>query len=142
MERRYALKKSSSDGTAKKKSEPNEETTQESTEEVIEEEPQDQNISELVVIETHLSIGDRLFHEEHDYIKATEEYTLAIADSDDETIKLKANYMMAECYAKMEKYKEAKEIFEIIAADSNQHYLRASAKRRLEHLSDYLVVDE
>jgi tetratricopeptide (TPR) repeat protein len=139
------LKKSSSDETTNDKPEPKEEVTQEvtleDTQEVSQEEPQDQNIRELVVLETHLSIGDRFFHEEHDYIKAIEEYTLAIDESDDETIKLKANYMMAECYAKMEKYKEAKEIFESIAVDSQQHYLRASAKRRLEHLSDYLVVD-
>ena len=138
------MKKSSSDGTDKKKSEPktepNEEATQE-VNEVIQEEPQDQNISELVVLETHLSIGDKFFYEEHDYIKAIEEYKLAIDGSDDENIKLKAHYMMAECYAKIEKYKEAKEIFENIAANFGQHYLRASAKRRLEHLSDYLVVD-
>jgi tetratricopeptide (TPR) repeat protein len=136
------LKKSNSDEIVNEK--PEEEVTQqvlEATQEVAQEEPQDQNISKFVVLETHLFIGDRFFHEEHDYIKAIEEYALAIDESDDETIKLKASYMMAECYTKMEKYKEAKEIFESIAADSQQHYLKASAKRRLEHLSDYLVVD-
>jgi len=132
------LKKSSSDETAKKKSEPKEE----SKEEVTQEETQAKITGELAILETHLSIADRFYYDEHNYEKAIEEYNLAINEEKDETLKLKANYMMAECHIKLGKYKEAKEILEKMATDFGKHYLGASAKRRLKHLSDYLVIDD
>lgn len=139
-ERRYALKKLSSEATAKKKSEQVEEPKEETAQ--MEDQPQVQEATELAISESHLSIADRFFYDEHNYEKAAAEYGLAMNEEKDETLKLKANYMMAECYVKLGKYKEAKAIFNKMATEFGKHYLGASAKRRLEHLSDYLVIDE
>ncbi|MGB9596360.1 MAG: tetratricopeptide repeat protein [Candidatus Poribacteria bacterium] len=134
------MKKSSSDGTAKKKLEPIEEPKEDATQKEVQN--QVQETTELAISETHLSIADSFFYDKHDYEKAIAEYSLAINEEKDENLKLKANYMMAECYVKLGKYKEAKAIFEKMATDFGKHFLGASAKRRLAHLSDYLVIDE
>ncbi len=126
--------------TAKKKSE----QVEKSKEEISQNggQTQVQETTELAISESHLSIADRFFYDDCDYAKAVTEYSLAINEEKDETLKLKAKYMMAECYVKLGKYKEAKAIFEKMANDFSKHYLGASAKRRLAHLSDYLVIDD
>jgi thioredoxin-like negative regulator of GroEL len=88
---------------------------------------------------THLSLGDKLYYEEHNFEKAIEEYGQAIEEEKDELIWMKATYLMAECFVKLEKFREAKELFRSLAVNYKEHYLKDSARKRLEHLADYLV---
>ena len=94
---------------------------------------------ELLTLETHLYLGNNLYYEEHNFEKAIEEYKQAIEEEKDELIWIKATYLMAECFVKLEKFKEAKELFQSLAVNHKEHYLKDSARKRLDHLADYLV---
>lgn len=98
--------------------------------------------AELSDLETNFSLGNKHYYEEHNYEKAIEKYKQALEEEKDELIRVKITYMMAECYVKIGKLKEAKELFQTLAVDYKQHYLNDSARRRLEHLTDYLVGEE
>ena len=94
---------------------------------------------ELLTLETHLYLGNNLYYEEHNFEKAIEEYEKAVEEEKDELIWMKATYLMAECFVKLEKFREAKELFQSLAVNHKEHYLKDSARKRLEHLADYLV---
>jgi len=94
---------------------------------------------ELLTLETHLYLGNNLYFEEHNFEKAIEEYGKAIEEEKDELIWMKATYLMAECFVKLAKFREAKELFQSLAVNHKEHYLKDSARKRLEHLADYLV---
>lgn len=89
---------------------------------------------QTVVLQSPLSLGDKAFYDEHDYAKAVEGYRTAIETAKDEYIKMKATYMMAESYVKLGQIEEAIKTFELLAKDHKAHYLKASAKRRIESL--------
>ena len=93
----------------------------------------------LSTLETHLYLGNNLYYEEHNFEKAIEEYKQAIEEEKDELIWMKATYLMAECLVKLEKFREAKELFQSLAVNHKEHYIKDSARKRLEHLADYLV---
>jgi len=91
----------------------------------------------LSVDESHFFLGNRFYYENHDYVKAVAEYKQAAEEEKDELIRLKATYMLAESYVKMGKIEDARSTFETIAKDYKEHYLKDSARRRAEKLSEY-----
>jgi len=101
--------------------------------------PEENEESELSTLETHFYLGNKFYYEELNFEKAIEEYKKTIEEEKEEIIWLKATYLMAESFVKLEQFKEAKELFQSLAVNHKQHYLRDSARRRLEHLSKYLV---
>lgn len=98
--------------------------------------------NELSILESHHSIANRLFYEEHNYEKAIEEYEKALEGETDELIRAKMIYLMAESYVKLGKQKKALEYFQKLAVNYRQHYLYDSARKRVEHINDYLVEKE
>jgi tetratricopeptide (TPR) repeat protein len=98
--------------------------------------------TELSDLETNFSLGNKYYYEEHNYEKAIEKYEQALDEEDDELTRVKITYMMAESHVKIGKFREAKELFKTLALDYKQHYLNDSARKRLEHLADYLVDEE
>lgn len=95
--------------------------------------------NELSVLESHHSKGNRLYYEEHDYEKAIEEYEKALKDEEDELIRTKIIYLIAESHVKMGSLEKARELFQQIAEKHKEHYLNDSARKRIAHLDDYLV---
>jgi thioredoxin-like negative regulator of GroEL len=98
--------------------------------------------NELSALESHYSRGNRLFYEEHDYENAIEIYEKALEEENDELIRTKITYLMAESYVKQGKLKKARELFQTLADNYKQHYLNDSARKRIEHLNQYLVEKE
>jgi tetratricopeptide (TPR) repeat protein len=105
-------------------------------------EPETDKESGFSTLVTHLALGNNLYYEEHNFEKAIEEYEQAINEEKDELIWMKATYLMAECFVKLEKFREAKELFQSLAINHKEHYLKDSARKRLEHLADYLVSEK
>lgn len=94
---------------------------------------------ELIDIESHFSLGSKFFHEDRDYEQAIVEYQESVDKGQDELIRLKARYWMAESYVKLGKIDEAKVIFGAIMKKHAGHYLGDSARRRMEVLAEYIV---
>lgn len=91
--------------------------------------------------ESHFFMGNKFFYEERDYEKAIQEYKQASEEETDESIRLKAIYLMAESHVKIGKIEDAINIFKTIADGYKEHYLKDSARRRIEKLSEYLTLD-
>ncbi len=64
----------------------------------------------------------------------------AAKEEGDELIHLKAVYMLGESYAKLGKLKDAIKTFETISKDYQKHYLRDSARRRVQRLTEILSI--
>ncbi len=94
---------------------------------------------DLVSTESHFSLGSKFFHEDRDYEQAIVEYQESVDKGQDELIRLKARYWMAESYVKLGKIDEAKVIFGAIMKKHGGHYLGDSARRRMEVLAEYIV---
>jgi len=113
--------------------------TSEETDETMDNDDDDNDNDELSDLKTHLYLGNNFYYEEKNYDKAIEEYKQVLEEEKDELILIKATYFMAESYVKLGKFGDAKKLFQTLAVNYKQHYLNDSAKKRLEHLSDYLV---
>lgn len=100
----------------------------------------EKDVSDLSIPQTHFSLGNQAFYNEHDYLKAVEEYKQAVKEETDELIHLKAIYMLGESYAKLGKLKDAIKTFETISKDYQKHYLRDSARRRIQRLTEILSI--
>ncbi len=96
--------------------------------------------SDLSIPQTHFSLGNQAFYDEHDYSKAIEEFKQAIKEEGDELRHLKAVYMLGESYAKLGKLKDAIKTFETISKNYQKHYLRDSARRRIQRLTEILAI--
>ena len=98
-----------------------------------------EKIPDAVSTESHLPLGNKLFYDDRNYKGAIEEYRQVLKEESDELLKLKARYLMAEAYVKIQNKEEAMEIFRTLAKEYGGHYLGDSAKRRAEALVDYIV---
>lgn len=119
-----------------KRSEP---TDEPSSDEVSEVDVVEEKLPDTVSAESHFFLGNKLYHEDHDYNQAIDEYKQAAEEESDELIRLKACYWMAESYMKLGNIEEAMDIFGELAEEHESHYLGDSAKRRLGVLTEYLV---
>ncbi len=106
------------------------------------EEEVEKKVTDLSIPQTHFSLGNQAFYDEHDYLKAIEEYKQAVKEETDELIHLKAVYMLGESYAKLGRLKDAIKTFETISKDYQKHYLRDSARRRIQRLTEILSIKE
>lgn len=111
------------------------EPEEEKSEEIVEKKGND-----LSIRQTHFSLGNKAFYNEHDYIKAIEEYKQAAKEEVDELSHLKAIYMLGESYAKLGNLKDAIKTFETISKNYQKHYLRDSARRRIQRLTEILSI--
>jgi tetratricopeptide (TPR) repeat protein len=107
-----------------------------------EDDDDDDNDDGLSILESHHSKGNRFYYEEHEYKNAIEEYEKALKEEKDELIKAKIIYQIAESYVKLGNHKKARELFQSLAQKYKEHHIYDSAKKRLEHLGDYLVEKE
>ncbi|MGQ9608839.1 MAG: tetratricopeptide repeat protein [bacterium] len=131
------MRKTVKEESTEVKSEPEEkkDIKEEKSEEVVEKKRND-----LSIRQTHFSLGNQAFYNEHDYIKAIEEYKQAVKEETDELIHLKAIYMLGESYAKLGNLKDAIKTFETISKNYQKHYLRDSARRRIQRLTEILSI--
>lgn len=94
----------------------------------------------VVSTESYFSIGSKFFHEDRDYKQAIEKYQQASEQEQDELIRLKARYWMAESYVKIGEIEEAMGIFRALAEEHKSHYLGDSARRRAEALTEHIAL--
>ena len=119
-----------------------EEYVEEEQEELLEEEPkeeQDELKKQREVLPTegvNFYMANRLYYETQDYDEAIKMYQSAIDEESDELIVVKSLYYMAESYVKLQKLDEAISVFEHLVERLSDHYLAASAKRRIDVLKE------
>jgi len=83
-------------------------------------------------------MANRFYYEEQNYDEAIKMYKAVIAEKADESIVAKSLYYMAESYVKLKKLDEAIAVFEDLVKRLPNHYLTASAKRRIDVLKEDL----
>jgi len=108
--------------------------------EVIEE-GKEEEVKGIEEVEDELSIANRYYYDERDFVKAAEAYAKVMETVDDPIVKLRAMYMRAECLVKQKKIREGIEAFEEVAAQEIDHYLVESAKRRAKALREYYEIE-
>lgn len=114
---------------------------------VVEEPPLDETAEiepveeehEVINVESHFFVGNRLFHQEREYEQAIAEYRQVAREKSDKLTKFKARYWMAESYVKIGEIKKAMRILKKLSKDSKNTYLGDSAGRRAESLADYII---
>ncbi len=108
----------------------------ESAYEIAQAEVMEEEESEAISTESHFFQGNMLFHEEHDYKQAVEEYRQALDEELSELIKLKTLYWMAESHLKVGETEEALDLFKELAEKHGSTYLGDSARRRIEAIAE------
>ncbi|MFQ6039867.1 MAG: tol-pal system YbgF family protein [Candidatus Poribacteria bacterium] len=86
-------------------------------------------------------MANSFYYESRDYEEAIKMYKAAIAEESDELIVAKSLYYMAESYVKLKKLSEAITAFENLAKRLPDHYLAASAKRRIAALKEEMEIE-
>jgi tetratricopeptide (TPR) repeat protein len=85
-------------------------------------------------------LANSFYYEARDYEEAIKMYKAAIAEESDELIVAKSLYYMAESYVKLKDLGEAIAVFEDLAERLPDHYLAASATRRIAALKEEMEI--
>lgn len=81
-------------------------------------------------------LATKYFYEDRNYEEAIKMYEAVLAEESDKYLVTKSMYLMAESHVKLKQRDEAISAFENLTQRFTDHYLSASAQRRIAHLEE------
>ena len=81
-------------------------------------------------------LATKYFYDDRNYEEAINMYEAVLAEESDKYLVVKSMYLMAESYVKLKRIDEAISAFENLTQRFTDHYLSASAQRRIAHLEE------
>ena len=81
-------------------------------------------------------LATKYFYDDRNYEEAIKMYEAVLAEESDKYLVVKSMYLMAESYVKLKRTDDAISAFENLTQRFADHYLSASAQRRIAHLEE------